>query len=209
VNTEEFGVPANIKTDQPWIAEAPVGDWFYAPNFTYDAGMMIRYIVEAIARDGNAALCISLLPDGSIDEGSQKMLKEVGVWMRRNGEAVYGSHAWKIPGEGEQVDGKLKMLPGGKLERRHADFKFETQDFRFTVGKNKALYAFCMTVPEPGKQLKIKSLGKDSKNLDNPVKSVKLLGHEGKLTWKQEADGLVITCPVEMPFATAVVFKID
>lgn len=209
VNTEEFGVPANIKTDQPWIAEAPVGDWFYAPNFTYDAGMMIRYIVEAIARDGNAALCISLLPDGSLDEGSQKMLKAVGVWMRRNGEAVYGSHAWKIPGEGEIVDGKLKMLPGGKLERRHADFKFDTQDFRFTVGRNNALYAFCMTVPEPGKQLKIKSLGKDSKNMDNTVKSVKLLGHNGNLTWKQEADGLVITCPAEMPFATAVVFKIE
>ncbi len=209
VNTEEFGVPASIKTDQPWIAEAPVGDWFYAPNFTYDAGMMIRYIIEAIARDGNAALCISLLPDGSLDEGSQKMLKEVGVWMRRNGEAVYGSHAWKIPGEGEIVDGKLKMLPGGKLERRHADFKFDTQDFRFTVGKNKALYAFCMTVPEPGKQLKIKSLGKDSKNLDKPVKNVKLLGHNGNLKWKQEADGIVITCPAEMPFATAVVFKIE
>lgn len=209
VNTEEFGVPANIKTDQPWIAEAPVGDWFYAPNFTYDAGMMIHYIIEAIARDGNAALCISLLPDGSLDEGSQKMLKEVGVWMRCNGEAVYGSHAWKIPGEGEIVDGKLKMLPGGKLERRHAEFKFETNDFRFTVGKNKALYAFCMTVPEPGKQLKIKSLGNDSKNLDKPVKRVKLLGHEGKLTWKQEADGLAITCPAEMQFATAVVFKID
>jgi alpha-L-fucosidase len=209
VNTEEFGVPANIKTDQPWIAEAPVGDWFYAPNFTYDSGMMIRYIIEAIARDGNAALCISLLPDGSIDEGSQKMLKGVGVWMRRNGEAVYGSHAWKIPGEGAIVNGKLKMLPGGKLERRHADFKFDAQDFRFTVGENGALYAFCMTVPEVGTQLKIKSLGKDAKNLDKQVKSVKLLGYEGKLKWTQETDALVITCPAEMPFATSVVFKIE
>ena len=209
VNTEEFGVPANIKTDQPWIAEAPVGDWFYAPNFTYDAGMMIRYIIEAIARDGNAALCISLLPDGSLDEGSQKMLKEVGVWMRRNGEAVYGSHAWKIPGEGEIVDGKLKMLPGGKLERHHADFKFEAQDFRFTVGKDSSLYAFCMIVPETGTQLKIKSVGTDAKYLDKPVKSVKLLGHEGKLKWKLEADGLVINCPAEIPYATSLVFKIE
>ena len=209
VNTEEHGVPANIKTDQPWIAEAPVGDWFYAPNFTYDAGMMIRYIVEAIARDGNAALCISLLPDGSLDEGSQKMLKEVGVWMRRNGEAVYGSRAWIIPGEGEVIDGKLKMLPGGKLERHHADFKFETQDFRFTVGKNKALYAFCMTVPEAGTQLKIKSLGTEENKLGHSVKTVELLGYNSKLQWKQETDGLVITCPAEMPFATSVVFKID
>ena len=209
VNTEEFGVPANIKTDQPWIAEAPVGDWFYAPDFTYDSGMMIRYIVEAIARDGNAALCISILPDGSLDEGSMNMLKKVGTWMKRNGEAVYGSHAWIIPGEGEQINGKLKMLPGGSLNRKHAEFKFDAQDIRFTVGKNGALYAFCMNVPAPGMQLKIKSLGTDAKHFNKPIKDVKLLGYAGKLQWKMEADGLAITCPEKMPFATSVVFKVD
>lgn len=209
VNTEEFGIPANINTDQPWIAEAPVGDWFYAPNFTYNAGMMIRYIIEAIARDGNAALCISILPDGSLDQGSISMLKEVGVWMHQNGEAVYGSHAWVLPGEGEMVDGRLKMLPGGKLGAKHANFKFSSQDFRFTIGKNGSLYAFCMTVPEPRAQLKIKSIGTDAKNLDKPITTVKLLGYDRKLEWKQEADGLVITCPEEMPFATSIVFKIN
>jgi len=209
VNTEEFGVPANIKTDQPWIAEAPVGDWFYEPGFTYDSGMMIRYIIEAIARDGNAALCISILPDGSLDDGSLKMLKEVGEWMRRNGEAVYGSHAWIIPGEGEQIDGKLKMLPGGALNRKHAEFKFNAQDIRFTIGKNNALYAFCMNVPKPGTQLKIKSLGTDSKFPGKTVKDVKLLGYKGKLQWKQEADGLSVTCPKKIPFATAIVFKVE
>lgn len=209
VNTEEFGVPADIKTDQPWIAEAPVGDWFYAPDFTYDSGMMIRYIIEAIARDGNAALSIAILPDGSLDEGSLKMLKEVGVWMKRNGEAVYGSHAWTIPGEGEIVNGKLKMLPGGALNRKHAEFKFDAQDIRFTIGKNGSLYAFCMNVPESGAQIKIKSLGIDAKLLKKKVKTVKLLGYNGKLKWQQNADGLAITCPAEMPFATSVVFKID
>jgi alpha-L-fucosidase len=209
VTTEEFGIPAAIKTDQPWIGEVPVGDWFYAPNFTYNSGMMIRYVIEAIAHDGNAAICIAILPDGSLDEDSQKMLKEVGVWMRRNGEAVYGSHAWTIPGEGEQVNGKLKMLPGGALNRKHAEFKFDAQDFRFTTGKNGALYAFCMTVPAPVTALKIKSLGTNAKYLVKSVKTVKLLGYEGKLEWKQEADGLTITCPVEMPFETSVVFRIE
>lgn len=209
VNTEESGIPANIKTDQPWIAEVPVGDWFYEPGFTYSSGMMIRYIIEAIARDGNAAVCISILPDGSLDEGSKKMLKEVGAWMRRNGEAVYGSHAWAIPGEGEQVNGKLKMLPSGALTRRQAEFKFDPQDFRFTLGKNGALYAFCMTVPVSGTKVMIKSLGTDSKYLSQQVKSVTLLGYNGKLQWKQEADGLSITCPADMPFATSVVFRID
>ena len=209
VNTEEFGIPANIKKDQPWIGEIPVGDWFYAPDFTYNSGMMIRYVIEAIARDGNAAISIALLPDGSLDESSQKMLQEVGAWMRVNGEAVYGSRAWVIPGEGEQVNGKLKMLPGGNLSRRHAEFKFGNQDFRFTTGKNDALYAFCLTVPSPGSNLKIKSLGTEADYLSHPVKTVKLLGYDGKLEWQQQADGLSITCPEAMPFETSVVFRIE
>lgn len=171
--------------------------------------MMIRYIIEAIARDGNAAICISILPDGSLDEGSLKMLKEVGAWMRCNGEAVYGSRAWKIPGEGDMENGKLKMLPAGKLTRRQADFKFSPRDFRFTVGKDGALYAFCMTVPAPGAELKIKSLGADGKYFDHAIKSVKLLGSNAALNWKQEADALVITCPAQMPFATAVTFRVE
>jgi alpha-L-fucosidase len=209
VTTEEFGVPPNINTNQPWIAEAPVGDWFYAPGFTYDSGMVIRYIIEAAARDGNAAVCISLLPDGSLDDGSRNLLKQVGVWMRLNGEGIYGSHAWKLPGEGEITGGKLKILPGGKLGKKQAEFKFSPQDFRFTVGKDGAIYAFCLTVPSPGTELKIASLGLSAKNLSQPVKSVKLLGYDGTLQWKQETNALTITCPSTMPFATAVVFNIE
>jgi len=209
VNTEEHGLPSGIKIDQPWIGETPVGDWFYAPGFTYDSGMMIRYIIETIARDGNAAINIAILPDGSLDAGSVKMLKEVGVWMRRNGEAVYGSHAWNTPGEGELVNGQLKKLPGGALSRRHAEFKYNAQDIRFTVGKNGSVYAFCMNVPASGAQFKIKSLGTDAKYFSKPIKDVKLLGYTGKLQWKLEADGLIITCPEKMPYATSVVFKID
>jgi alpha-L-fucosidase len=64
-------------------------------------------------------------------------------------------------------------------------------------------------VPEPGTQLKIKSVSTDAKYPDKPIKRVKLLGYEGDIKWKQEADGLIITCPEEMPFATSVVFKIE
>jgi alpha-L-fucosidase len=101
------------------------------------------------------------------------------------------------------------MLPGGALNRKHAEFKFDAQDIRFTIGKNGSLYAFCMNVPIPGTQLKIKSIGADAKYLDKPVKSVKLLGYDGKMKWKQEADGLTITCPAEMPFETSIVFRIE
>jgi alpha-L-fucosidase len=38
---------------------------------------------------------------------------------------------------------------------------------------------------------------------------VRPLGYDGELQWKQEASGLAITCPADMPFATSVVFRIE
>ena len=50
VNTCETGIPENIKTDQAWIAETPVGDWFYGPNFVYSSDAVIRYLTIALNR---------------------------------------------------------------------------------------------------------------------------------------------------------------
>ena len=206
VNTAEFDFPDSIATDQPWIREAPVGDWFYAPGFVYDSGMMIRFIIESVARDGNAALNICLRPDGSIEDNCVKMLEEVGEWMAINGEAIYGSRAWHTLGEGTMDNGKLRKLPGGGLGRRHADFKFSTEDFRFTVGKDGALYAFSMTVPDSGDVLKIKSLASGK---SDSVKSVRLLGYPGEVKFSQKKDALEIHCPDLSKFKTSLVFKIE
>lgn len=112
-----------------------MGDWFYAPNFVYDSGSVIRFIIEAISRDGNVALNIPMRPDGSIEDDCRKMQEEVGDWMDINGRAVYGSKAWKTLGEGEMVNGKLKKLPGGGLGRNQANFKFNAQDIRFVLAR--------------------------------------------------------------------------
>lgn len=207
VNTFEGNYPRNIKTDQPWIGENAVGDWFYAPNFTYDAGAIVRYLLECVSRDGCYMVCISLQPDGSLDEGSQNMLKELGQWMTINSPGIYGSKAWVKLGEGK--NGKLRTLPGGQLGKRQADFAFGPEDFRFTVGKDGSLYAYCLTVPAPGTELKIASLGTDAKLLEAPIKSVSLLGGKDDLEWHQQPDGLVINCPAEMLFKISVGFKIN
>ena len=207
VSTEEGTVPKDIKTDQPWFAEVAMGDWFYGPNFAYDAGSVIRYLIENISRDGAFALCVSLLPDGSLDEGSMKMLKDVGNWMKLNGEAVYGSKAWKKFGEGETVDGKIKVVPRGNFAQKHAEFRFSTKDFRFTLGADNSLYAFCMNVPNPGEKLTIQSLSTEAGLLEKPVE-VSLLGCDKTLQWEQTKDGLEIICPQEMNYNIAVVFRI-
>ncbi len=205
VNTAEFGFPDSIITSQPWIREAPVGDWFYSPGFIYDAATVVRFIIEAVSRDGNVALNIPLRPDGSIEDACVDMLERVGQWLKVNGQAIYGSHAWTTIGEGETKNGKLKTMPGGNLGRAHADFPYTPDDIRFTVGKDSSLYAFTLAVPQPEQTLCIKSLAKGSM----PIKNVTLLGYQGQIQWEQTTDGLSIVCPHQMPCLYAVTFCIQ
>lgn len=206
VTTFESSYPKAIKTDQPWIGENAVGDWFYKPGIVYSSTAVIRYLLECVSRDGSYAVNIPMAADGSLEPACVTMLHEVGDWMKINGEGIYGSKAWVKLGEGE--NGQIKNLPAKALDQRQADFPFGPKDFRFTVGKDGALYAFCLTVPAPGTELKITSLGTDAKLLNKPVKSVSLLGSNASLKWNQGADALVITCPGEMAFKTAITFQI-
>ncbi len=202
VTTFEDGYPRAVKTDQPWIGEVPVGDWFYAPGFNYDPGMVIRYLLETVSRDGAAAIAIALRPDGSLDPGSVSQLQAIGSWMNVNGAGIYGSKAWVKYGEG------VNVLPTGKLGAVQANAVFTTADFRFTVGQDGYLYAYCMKVPAAGAQLAITSLGTSQTALAKPIGAVSLLGSNATIVWSQTATALNVTCPAAMPFQTAVGFKI-
>lgn len=206
VNTCETGIPEGIKDDQAWIAETPVGDWFYGPNFVYSSDAVIRYLLEIVARDGSFGLSIPLRSDGSMDEACHEMLHEVGEWMRVNGDGIYGSSAWKVLGEGK--DGKLNTLPGGRIGQWQADHVFYNTDFRFTVGKDGMLYVWCMTVPKVGDKLTIASLGTNKGLFDKKIRSVELMGTEQSVDWKQNADGLEIVYPDSVDLKTAVGFRI-
>lgn len=206
VNTCETGIPEGIKDDQAWIAETPVGDWFYGPNFVYSSDAVIRYLLEIVARDGSFGLSIPLHPDGSMDVACHEMLHEVGEWMRVNGDGIYGSSAWKVLGEGK--DGKLNTLPGGRIGQWQADHVFYNTDFRFTVGKDGMLYVWCMTVPKAGDKLTIVSLGTNKGLFDKKIRSVELMGTEQSVDWKQNADGLEIVYPDSVDLKTAVGFRI-
>ena len=208
--TFEGQFPDGIKTDQVWFGENAVGDWFYAPHFSYSARALILYMLEVVSRDGNYAVNVSLRPDGSLDEGSRELLRQVGAWMKTNGEGIYGSKAWVKLGEGTSgVGKKLRTLPSGQLGKAQANFHFGPKDFRFTAGKDGCVYAFALAVPRPGSHVTIASFGTNAKLLARPVHSVTLLGSNAKLTWKQQPDGLVIICPSRLPSNIAIAFKVQ
>ena len=84
---------------------------------------------------------------------------------------------------------------------------FNSQDIRFTEGKDGAIYAFCMNVPESGGTVSIHNLEESS---GVSVKRVSSLGYLGGLLWSQAASSLSITYPSQSAdLSTSVVFRIE
>ena len=84
---------------------------------------------------------------------------------------------------------------------------YTAQDFRFTKSKDgKTLYAFCLGTPAG--EVRITSLGRNSKLAEKAVTSVQLLGSKTKLDWKLEDDAIVIKRPANLPASAATGFRI-
>jgi len=113
---------------------------------------------------------------------------------------VYGTHPWKIFGE-KSAEAKA-VKPG----RFNENYKFNVKDIRFTA-KDGVLYAFCLGTPT--EDILINSLGKNSKYLENPVASVKMLGSDVKVKWSQTDAAMIIKKPAKLPSWPVPGFKIE
>lgn len=68
------------------------GDTAFKPTKT-----IVRKLVEIVSKGGNMLLNVGPQPDGSFPEESVRMLHEVGDWMERNSESIYGAGIAGIP----------------------------------------------------------------------------------------------------------------
>jgi alpha-L-fucosidase len=91
--------------------------WSYNPNDTYkSADELIKKLVDIVSKGGNYLLNIGPGPDGTLDTQAYNRLKEIGNWMRVNGEAIYGTRMYKVFKEGDHIrytqskDGKTKYI---------------------------------------------------------------------------------------------------
>ena len=61
------------------------------------ADMLIKKLVECVSKGGNLLLNVGPDAKGNIPEESLKILAEIGRWMRKNGESIYGCGIAEIP----------------------------------------------------------------------------------------------------------------
>ncbi|HOH30831.1 MAG TPA: alpha-L-fucosidase, partial [Candidatus Hydrogenedentes bacterium] len=89
--------------DQFWQTDtsASIRSWGYIENDTFRSPTsLIHELVDIVSKNGCLLLNIGPHPDGAIPEEAQKILREIGRWLKINGEAIYDTRPWTKFGEG-------------------------------------------------------------------------------------------------------------
>lgn len=183
---------------QPWQTDTDLqGGWFYRktdPQFTPE--VLISNLIDIVSKNGNLLLNVGLKGDGTLPENQRAVLKELGAWLKINGEGIYGTRPWLVYGEGP-----TKVTSGAFQEQKQP---YTEEDIRFTT-KDSLLYAFVLNTPTG--PVRIKSLS-TTLTLANKVEDVQLVGSDEKLKWEQTKGALVIQLPPHLPSKYAVAFRI-
>jgi len=185
-----------------WQTDTSISNksWGYIEDDSFkSAQMIVHQLIDIVSKNGNLLVNIGPRSDGTIPEQIQTTLREIGAWLRLNGEAIYGTRPWTKYGEGPTA------IVEGAFHDSEAK-PFTSEDFRFT-SKGSALYVIEMGWPKNGEAV-IHSL--DRTGLGNfTIASVTMLGHDGPLNYEQKTDGLHLQVPAEPAGEYAYCFKLE
>ena len=122
-----------------WQSDTSVAlnSWGYTEGNRYRTGAeILRDMIDIVSKNGCLLLNIGPKADGTIPEEDSRILKEIGAWLSRNGEAIYGTRPWKIFGEGPTEVTEGFFTDDIKKE-------FTSSDIRYTR-RGSSLYAIFM-----------------------------------------------------------------
>jgi alpha-L-fucosidase len=183
-----------------WQTDTSVSNksWGYIKDDTFKSPeFVVHQLIDIVSKNGNLLMNIGPRSDGTIPDEVQRVLLDVGEWLNVNGEAIYGTRAWRIYGEGP-----TKVAAGSfhDTDTEH----YTPEDFRFT-SKGDVLYAIGLAWPTNGEAV-IHSLARTVGS--EPVQSVALLGGGAKLPFEQRPDGLHVQLPGQAPAKYAYALRV-
>lgn len=195
----ERGQLAEIR-ERYWQTDTAVAknSWSYVEGMDYKtSASLIHDLVDIVSKNGCLLLNIGPRADGTIPDEDQAILRDIGAWLARNGEAIYGTRPWKTYGEGptKVVEGKFQDT------KRKA---FTASDVRYTT-KGGDLYATVLAEVEG--LVKLRSLSLNSGLEPRTIASVEALGI-GKVDFVRGEDALEVTLPSALPKQAALSLKI-
>lgn len=103
IQTPEQHIPG-LAPQGAWESCVTIGEsWQYQPgNNTYKSGReLIRLLIQTRAKGGNLLLDVGPKPNGELAIQEEDRLREIGLWMFVNSEAIYSVRPWVITNEGD------------------------------------------------------------------------------------------------------------
>lgn len=180
LNLERARLPQIRK--QPWQTDTSIGDWTYVKDGEYrSATEIIQELIDIVSKNGNMLLNVSPMGNGKLDPKALDLLKEIGAWMKTNGESIYGTKPWLTSGVEQE---------------------------RFVTKGDNTIYLSCFEPSKEGK-LNITYLApKEGTSLN--ISNITILGYEDKVVkWESTTDGLHLEIPEGVEHKHALVFKIE
>ncbi|MBB6428934.1 alpha-L-fucosidase [Algisphaera agarilytica] len=165
--------------------------WGYIEGLKYRTPeAIIHDFVDIVSKNGALLMNVGPRADGTIPQEQKDLLRELGGWMKINGEGIYDTYPWKIYGEGPTA------VPEGHFaEKNRKDFGPE--DLRFTT-KDGIIYVHFLGWPESG-EVHIKNFYKDRRFCHKHLAKVGLLGHPGEVEYTRDDEAMKVKLPAEKP----------
>lgn len=83
----------------PFQTETSIADWHYRIGQKYlDAPSIVNSLMQNVCRNGTMLLNLTQHGRGDLDPEVVRIAKDVGAWLKINGEAVYGSRPFEVYG---------------------------------------------------------------------------------------------------------------
>ncbi|BEH00565.1 alpha-L-fucosidase [Bacteroides sedimenti] len=170
---ENYQTPERSIPDQqlpyPWESCMPLSpDWGWTPNAKFKtANAVITDLIEVVAKGGNLLLGVGPTPKGLIQPEVEVILKEIGQWLKINGEGIYNTRITPV-------------------------YKNKNNDIWFTASKDgKTLYALYIQ----GQNNPLPESIEWEKNIPVKGTAITLLHTGKKVKWTQEGDKVKVQLP--------------
>ncbi len=87
------------RVDRPWESCITLGtQWAWKPNDKIKSlKQCIHLLVQCVGGGGNLLLNVGPMPTGEIEPRQAQRLREIGQWLARYGESVYGTRGGPVP----------------------------------------------------------------------------------------------------------------